>query len=171
MIAAGRRPAARLDLRGLTAAEKALRKACRVAINRAARPVKARVVANAQAIKRRGLLAKSIRIKAKLYGTDNHVLVVGPSMRFSRAAGKTRGKRGAAGRDASGRHRKATGAVAPEKRRHVPWRYAGVISSPRAGRRFRPWLRDAHAATAGQYLRDVRREVARELARALGRGG
>jgi hypothetical protein len=56
-----------------------LRKATRIGINRAASPVKASVVSHAEAVKRYGFLAKSIRIRLRSYPADRFVAVIGPS--------------------------------------------------------------------------------------------
>lgn len=126
-----------LDLRNLTALERRHRAVTKRAINRAARPVRAAVVAQAENIKRFGFLAKSIRQKSKVYSKDSHVLVVGPSMRYERKKGKiSRGPRKG------------------QPRIYAPWRYSNVITSPKSNK-YRPWLKNAFHATSERYLQPV----------------
>lgn len=144
-----------LDLSPLERAEKRLRLACRKAIQRAARPVVQRVKQNAEGIKRYGFLAKSIRQKVTIKGsTDNHLLVVGPSMKFSRAVPRVKGQKRQLGKDG-------------KPKRIIPYLYALILSSEKSGKRFRPWLRDAHSACREQYIRDAKRETWSELKSAM----
>src|SRR5262245_63377249 len=74
-------------------AKSGLRRASKIGLNRAASPVKASVVSHANAVKRYGFLAKSIRIRLRIYPSDRYVAVVGPSMNYARTKGKRkRGK-------------------------------------------------------------------------------
>ena len=61
------------------------RKATRIALNRAAVGMRNAVVTYAQAIARWGFLAKSQRIKVKLYDSGKAVVVIGPGSKFARA--------------------------------------------------------------------------------------
>lgn len=131
-----------------------LRKALRIAGNRAAAKVKASEVRTAEAVKLFGLLAKSIRIRVKVYGAfgERFVSIVGPSSKFKRNRGKyTRGKRKG------------------QPRVKQPSRYAHLLERGTGRSRPRPWLKPAYDESAGRYLEDVRREVAAEIEKELTR--
>lgn len=129
-----------------------IRKAMRIGVNRAASPVKASVVAHAEAVKRYGFLAKAIRIRTRVYPADRYVAVVGPSTRYVRQKGKyTRGpKKG-------------------QPRVSRPSKYAHLVESGTKRSQAKPWLKPAHAATAGRFLDQVGREVGREIELELAR--
>jgi hypothetical protein len=141
----------RLDLAGFRALPEAtVRKAVRIAVSGAAAPVKARAAANAQAVARTGAMAKSLRIKVKLYPSLKFVAVVGPSMKFQR-----------------GRKRITRGPLKGQVRKDRPWRY--VVPLERGTRRStaRPFLGPAHAAGWPQFQALVVARVRAELLAAL----
>ncbi len=146
---------ARVDL-DLTPAEGlrkgGIRKATRIGISRAASPVKAAVVSHATAVKKFGYLAKAIRIRLKVYPADKFVAVIGPSTKYTRTKGKyTRGKRKG------------------EKRVYRPSKYAHLVESGTRRSQARPWLKPAHAESAGRFLATAAAEVGREIELELSR--
>jgi HK97 gp10 family phage protein len=120
-----------------------IRKAVRIAANRAAAPVKAVMVANAERIKDRGGIAKSIRIRVKIYG-DRFVTIIGPSRSYKRSAG--RGK--------------------PKK---VPASYAHLVERGTKRTKPKPFVRPTLAATKDQFYAAASREVGIEIAKELDR--
>ncbi|VTU02777.1 : HK97-gp10_like [Gemmataceae bacterium] len=129
-----------------------LRKALRIGLNRAASPVKAAVVSNAEAVKRYGFLAKAIRIRTKVYPADKFVAVIGPSSKFVRQKGKfKKGKR-------KGQPKKA-----------IPAKYAHLVERGTKRSRAQPFLGKAHAETAARFLDQVGAEVGREIEQELAR--
>jgi len=133
-------------------ARKGLRRATRIGVSRAASPVKGSVVSHANAVRRYGYLAKSIRIRLQSYPSDRFVAVVGPKMNYFRTKGKY--KRG-----------KKKG----QPRRHRPAYYAHLVERGTKRSRAKPWLAPAHAESAGRFIDDARREVAKEIERELDR--
>jgi hypothetical protein len=131
-----------------------LQRATKVGLNRAASPVKATVVSHAQAVARFAFLAKSIRIRTRVYPADRFVAVIGPSRSYQRFKGTyTRGPR------------------AGQRRRHVPANYAHLVESGTRRSVARPWLRPAHAAAAPRFLAQVSAEIRAEVGRELARRG
>jgi HK97 gp10 family phage protein len=127
-----------------------IRKACKIGLNRAAAPVKASVVSHAEAIRRFGFLAKSIRIRSKVYHGDKFVAVIGPASKFVRGRGKfKKGKRKG------------------EAKRFIPSKYAHLVERGTKTSRPNPFLKPAHAATSGQFLRSVGVEIGREIEQEL----
>jgi len=133
-------------------AKNGLRRATRIGLNRAAAPVKASVVSHANAVKRYGFLAKSIRIRLRIYPSDRYVAVVGPSMNYVRTKGK-----------------KKRGKYKGSPRRHRPAYYAHLVERGTKRSRAKPWLKPAHAESAGRFIEDARREVGKEIERELDR--
>lgn len=140
----------------LTAAQQlhayGIRKAIRIAVNRASAPVKAAEVAAAEGIARYGFTAKSIRIRVKVYPGDRFVSVVGTSRAFKRTKGKyKRGKRKG------------------EKRLIIPANYAWLVERGTKHARAKPWLKSAAEASLPQYqanvIEGVRTEIEAQLAR------
>lgn len=130
-----------------------LRRALKIGLNRAASPVKAAVVAHAEAVRRFGYLAKSIRIRTRVYPADRFVAVIGPSVKVVRKRGKiTRGPR------------------AGQARVYKPSKYAHLVERGTSRSRPRPWLGPAHQETAARFLRSVGAEVGREIMNQLDRG-
>lgn len=128
------------------------RKATRIGLNRAAAPVKAAVVSEAQAVARFGYLAKSIRIRLREYPPDKWVSVIGPSAAFSRTKGKfKKGKR-------KGQPRKV-----------IPAKYAHLVNKGTKRSKPRPFLVKAHRRTAAGFVRDAAAEVGKEIAAELAR--
>ena len=129
-----------------------LRKAMRVGLNRALSPVKASVVAHAEAVKRYGFLAKAIRIRTRTYPADRFVGVVGPSTKYVRTKGTyKRGKRKG------------------EKRKHVPANYAHLVQGGTKRSKAKPWLSLAQAETAARFVEQVGVEIGREIELELAR--
>lgn len=133
-----------------------IRKAMKIGMNRAAAPVKASVVSHAEAIRRYGFLAKSIRIKLRAYPADRFVAVIGPASKFKAGRGKfKKGKR------------------VGQPRKFVPSKYAHLVERGTKTSRAHPFLAPAHAATSGTFLRtvgvEIGREIEQELARRAGR--
>ncbi|VTR95240.1 : HK97-gp10_like [Gemmata massiliana] len=123
-----------------------IRRATRIGLNRAASPVKASVEAHATAVKRFGYLAKSIRIRLRLYPADRFVAVVGPASKFTRTKGVyKRGKRKG------------------EKRLFKPSKYAHLVERGTRHSKAKPWLKPAHDATAARFLQVAGYEVGAEL--------
>lgn len=133
-------------------AKSGLRRATRIGLNRAASPVKAAVVSHAAAIKRFGFLARSIRIRLRIYPADRFVAVIGPSRKFVRVKGKyTRGKRKG------------------QPRLHIPAKVAHLVEKGTKRSRAKPWLQPAHDETAPRFLETAAREVGREIELELAR--
>lgn len=135
-----------------------LRKALRIGINRAASPVKGSVVSHAEGRRRYGFLAKSIRIRLRVYPADRFAAVIGPSTKYVRTRGKFK-----------------SGKRAGQKKKHVPAKYAHLVERGTKFARPRPWLKPAFDATAPRFLdqcgREIWREIQQELARRAMKGG
>jgi hypothetical protein len=142
-----------LDMRPADGLRKGgIRKALRIGLNRASAPVKASVVSHAEAVKRYGFLAKSIRIKLKGYPADKFVSVIGPSTKFTRTKGKfTKGKREG------------------QPRLSRPSKYAHLVERGTKRSLPKPWLAPAHAESAGRFLMNAAAEVGREVEAELNR--
>jgi hypothetical protein len=144
----------KIDLRPADALRRSgLRKATRIGLSRALRPVKGAVVSHAEQVRETGALAKSIRIKLKGYPSDRWVAVIGPSTAYKRS------KRGKITR----------GPNKGGKRVVVPARYAALLERGTSRSRPRPWLRPAYDASVHRFLADAGREVGREIALELAR--
>lgn len=130
-----------------------LRKAIRIAVNRASRIVKDSTISHANAIKRYGFIAKSIRIRVKVYKEFRYVSIIGTSTKFTRTKGKF--KRG----PNKGKPRKIT-----------PARYAHLVEGGTQRSKAKPWLAPAKDDSAAAYFQEValqvKREIELELARA-----
>ncbi|MDY3558121.1 hypothetical protein R5W23_000842 [Gemmata sp. JC673] len=130
-----------------------IRKAIRIAANRASAPVKASVVNNAERIKLLGVTAKSIRIKVKVYPGDKYVSIVGTASKFKR----------------KGRKKITRGPLKGQKRTIQPSKYAHLVEWGTKRSKAKPWLKPAKEESAGRYIEDVRREVEKEIAAELAR--
>lgn len=154
-----------LDLGGINAARAALSPlATRMALNKAAAPVKAAVVRHAEAIARYGFLARSIRIKVKVYdGRGNAtarskagtgVTIIGPSASFSRVI----------------RGRKTRGPLKGQPRGKArPAKYGHLVERGTVRSRPRPFLAPALAGTAWRFIAGVRESHAGSIRDALRR--
>lgn len=143
----------KLDLTpGEQLAKSGLRRATRIGLSRAASPVKGSVVSHANSVRRFGFLAKSIRIRLRIYPSERYVAVVGPSMNFIRTKGKYK----------RGKHK-------GQPRRHRPAYYAHLVERGTKRSRARPWLAPAHAESASGFIENARREVGAEITRELDR--
>lgn len=140
-----------LDMRPAEGLRKGgIRRAMRIGMSRAASPVKASVVAHAEAIRRYGFLAKSIRIKLRSYPAERFVAVIGPASKFKAGRGKfKKGKR------------------AGQPRKFVPSKYAHLVERGTKTSRARPFLEPAQKATSGAFLRRVGVEIGREIEQEL----
>lgn len=137
-----------LDLAALDAKQKGFRTALKIAGNRAAKPVRERVKAEAESIGRFGFLAKSIGTKTRSYSASNLVSVVGPKMSFTRMKGTyTRGPRKG------------------EKRRHIPYLYSWLVDRGTKRSRKFGFLAKAFTSTGHNYGPDLAAAIAVELAK------
>ena len=149
-------PTVTLDLRGAEQLGKSgLRKAFRIAINRAASPVKAAEVSQADTIARYRFLARSIRIRLRVYPNDRFFAVIGPKSKFEGARGKfKRGKR-------KGQPRKIK-----------PAKYAHLVNKGTKRSKGRHWLEKAYAASVQRFystvIAEIRAEILRQLAAQTG---
>lgn len=134
-----------LDLPDLSKLKGKMKGAVLRGTNRAGKPVRAAVIANAEKIKRYGFLAKSIGNKARVY-PNAITLVIGPKMSFSRLKGKYK-----------------IGTKAGQKKRHVPYLYSWIVE--RGSKRSTPkrFLLRAWEAHQAEFMANVRREIAEEL--------
>lgn len=141
-----------LDLDKFGKLKNKAKRAVIIGANRAAKPVRAAVEANALAIARRGFTAKSVGTKTRFYaGAKSVVTIIGPKMSFTRSAGKfTRGPR-------KGETKKA-----------IPYLYAWLIEKGTVRSKARPFLGPALDARGPAYRAAVVAEVGAELAKALG---
>lgn len=141
-----------LDLENYKQLPPKLRRAVIIGCNRAAKPVKAAMISNAEKIARHGFTAKSIGTKTQFNAKRGSVVtVIGTKMSFTRTKGKyTRGPR-------IGTPRKFT-----------PWRTGRLVESGTFRTMPEPWLKPAFDATAQTFLETARREVAAEMAKVLG---
>lgn len=124
----------------------AVRMALRQGINKAAAPVKAAVVSGAERIKLRGFIAKSIRIKVKMYDQSTKwVAVIGPGSKFSRArpGKKPKGK---------------------PRQRIFPAHYAHFTEKGTGRMNPKPFLKPALDATRGRFLEAIRINMKEKLA-------
>lgn len=129
-----------------------LRKATRIGINRAASPVKAAVVAQAEAVRRFGFMAKAVRIRLRTYPADRFVAVIGPASKVVRTKGKfKKGKR-------KGQPKKI-----------IPAKYAHLVNAGTVRSKATHWLDRAHAQSAPRFLATVGAEVGREVELELAR--
>lgn len=129
-----------------------IRKAMRIAVNRAAAGMKAAVVAEAQRIADTGALAKSARIKVKIYRQFTMVAMVGPARGFTRSGGKVK-----------------TGKNKGKKRLIRPGRYAHLVEHGTRRTRAKPFIKPAELKSVPQFRRTVTQEIAREIEKELGR--
>ncbi len=151
-----------LDLTALMKLRKGARRAVFKAAGRAAKPVRAAVIARAEAIRRYGFLAKSIGTKTRTYPGGRIVSVVGPKMKFSRITPK----KGKSGRDAAtGRF---TAGASREGQRHVPYLYSWLLEKGTKRSRKKPFLKPAWDAEGAGYRGRLLREIDRELAALTG---
>jgi HK97 gp10 family phage protein len=135
-----------------------IRKAMRIAVNRAAAGMKAAVVAEAQRIALTGATAKSARIKVKVYRQFTFVTLVGPARGFTMKGAKiTRG-------------RKAKVPFRRGLRKEIrPGRYAHLVEFGTKRSKAKPFILRAERASAPQFRRTVTQEIAREIEKELGR--
>lgn len=130
------------------------RKATRIGLNRASAPVKAAVVSEAEAIKRFGFTAKSIRIRLREYPPDRWASIIGPSTKFTRTKGRyKRGKRKG------------------QPRKHTPANVAHLVERGTKHAKGKHFLKKAHAKTARAFVRQAEAEVGREILAELERTG
>lgn len=139
-----------LELKG-----KGVRTAIRIGVNRAAKPVKAAYVAEAQAIARYGFLGKSVGTKQQTYRDGLvTVAVIGPKRSYVRTKGSyTRGKK------------------AGEKRRIRPANYARIVDQGTGRSRARKFASNAMARAGAQYPDAAAREIKAEIEKILPTGG
>ncbi|HEX4606628.1 MAG TPA: hypothetical protein VH092_00325 [Urbifossiella sp.] len=127
-----------------------LRKATRIGLNRASAPVKASVVSHAEAVRRYGFLAKSIRIRLRSYPADRFVAVIGPSTAVVRKKGKyTRGKKKG------------------QPKLIKPSKYACLVEKGTKHSKAKPWLKPAYDETAAKFIASVGVEIGREVDKEL----
>ncbi len=133
-------------------AKAGIKKATRIGLNRASAPVKAAVVSEAEAIRRFGFLAKSIRIRVRNYGPDRWVSIVGPGLKFTR----TRGKR-------------KRGKNKGQPIRHTPANVAHLVEKGTKHSKGRGFLKKAHAGTGKRFTVQAAAEVGKEIEAELAR--
>lgn len=121
--------------------------ALRIAINRAAKPVKNAVKSAAEGIALRGYTAKSIGTKTKVYnGGSSVVVVIGPKRSYSRTKGSyTRGKRKG------------------EKRVFVPAKVAQFVEKGTGRSRKRPFLKPALDSAGSEFKDRLAAEIKAEI--------
>ncbi|QEL18532.1 hypothetical protein [Limnoglobus roseus] len=137
-----------LDLAPLDGMRKGVKLALKIAGNRAAKPIRERVIAEATSIQRYGFLAASIGTKTQSYKPTNIVSVVGPKMSFTRTRGTY--KRGP---------RKG------QKRKHIPYLYSWLVDKGTKRSRKFGFLDKAYNSAAGNYAADLTKAFADELAK------
>lgn len=116
-------------------------KIMRIAINKAAAPVKAAVIAHAP--RGKGSLSKAMIIKVKFYKTgDVWIAVIGASSKFSRSIGRGKG-------------------------RVFPSKYARLVEVGTKYRKATPYLKPSLAATQEKYIADMTDSIRDQLAVAL----
>lgn len=126
-------------------------KAVTIAMNRAAKPVRTRVISEAGRIARFGFTQKSIGTKlSKWKAADRVLAIIGPKMSFSRNRGKRK-----------------SGPNAGKPIKHVPWRYARFLVRGTRYARPRDYLSPAYEAEGPGFEKRLTREIARELAKLL----
>lgn len=141
-----------------------IRKAIRIANNRAARGLKEATTAAAEKVKLTGTLAKSQKIKVKLYGATGAkaVTIVGPGRNYTRKGATI--KRGRKSKSPFRRGLKKT---------IRPGRYAHIVEGGSKRSKARPWKKPAEAAALPRFkaevVAEIKREIDKELA-AQGRG-
>lgn len=140
-----------LDLTKFDHLKKNIKRAVIIGCNRAAKPVRAAVIANAQGISRHGFLAKSIGTKTRFYPSKAIVTVIGPKMSFARTKGKF-----------------ARGPRAGQTRRHVPYLYSWLLEKGTKRSAAKPFLKPAWDTEGPGYLRRVAAEIEAEVAKLLG---
>jgi HK97 gp10 family phage protein len=142
-----------IDISGLMElSEKGVRRALKIALNRAASPVKAAVVSAAAGIANRGYLSKSIRIKTKVYDSGAAVAIIGPSRNYVRTKGTiSRGPR--------------KGQV----RRFIPANYGTLTERGTSRSAARPFLSPALGSTQAQFQSVVQEEINREIQKVASR--
>lgn len=129
-----------------------LRKATRIGINRAAAPVKAEVVGQADAVKLRGYTGKAIRIRVRMYPNDRAAAIVGPSTKYTRKKGKfKRGKRKG------------------EPRVFKPSKYAHLSNAGTRRSRALHWLDKANDVAGPRFVNSVGGEILGEIDKQLAR--
>jgi hypothetical protein len=143
----------RLDAEGLKQLKGKRRTAVYRAVNRAAKPVKEAVIANASKLKRTGALAKAIGTKTRIYA-GGVVTVIGPKMSFKRRT-KTKKKGPNKGTRSNIR----------------PYLYANLLEKGTIRAAAKPFLEPAWDAHGPGYMRRVRAEIAAELAAVMQSGG
>jgi hypothetical protein len=135
-----------------------LRKAMRIAINRAAAGIKTVVESNAAKVSTRtGTLAKAQRIKVKVYRQFTHVAIIGPARNFKRAGKKiTRGRK----------------TRVPFRRglRHTirPGRYAHLVERGTKRSKASPFIKPSESAIP-RFRDEAARAIAREIEKELSR--
>ena len=131
-----------LDLANMTFVKGSIQnKIMRIAINKAASPVKAAVIQHAP--RGNGSLSKAMIIKVKYYKTgDVWIAVVGASSKYSRAIGRGKG-------------------------RVFPSRYARLVEVGTKYRKATPYLMPALTATQAGYITAMTDSIRDQLAAAL----
>lgn len=136
-----------------------IRKALRIAVNRAARLIKDATTTEAERIADTGTLAKSQRIKVKVYREFTMVTIVGPARNFTR-----QGKKLTRGRKVRVPFRRGL------KRLIRPGRYAHIAERGSKRSKAVPWKGPAEAKSVPRFQREVTAEIAREITKELSRG-
>lgn len=128
-----------------------LNRATIIAVNRASKPVRLRVVSDAERYRRYGFLAKSIGTKVQKYMQRGTVLsVIGPKMSYSRTKGKYK-----------------SGPNAGKPKRHVPFKYAPLLIHGTKNFPPKDFLTPAMTAHGHLFQARVAQEIAREISKLL----
>lgn len=131
--------------------DKRVRKALKIGINRAAKPVRAQVKAEAERIALQGFTAKSIGTRQKVYrGGVVVVVVIGPRRKYTRTKGRyTRGRRKG------------------EKKVFRPAAVAHLVEKGTARSKPQPFLVPALEKTSGNYQKSLAAEIKAELEKSM----
>lgn len=141
---------AEVDLAPLIALKgKGSRIALRKAINRAAKPVRLAMIAEAERIARFGFTAKSIGTVTKVY-RDRVIVVIGPKRKYSRTKGKFK-----------------TGPRAGQAKKFQPARYTKNVEKGTKYARPNPFVLPTLRKTAGEFQARLAAEVQAEFAAML----
>jgi HK97 gp10 family phage protein len=140
-----------VDLRPLLALKgRRTRLAVKIGIQRAAKPVRAEVTANAERIKWRGFIAKSIGTRVKQY-RDAVTVIIGPKTKVKRSIRRRR--KGEAARFV------------------FPSRYAPLVEKGTKRSRKKPFLEPALDSTQDEYMRTCAAEIEAEIRKTLAANG
>ena len=136
-----------VDLAPLTAMTKGLKVALIISANRAAKPVRQAVIANAEAKSLYGFLGRSIGTKTRVYGTARIVTIIGPKMSFSRTKGTY-----------------SRGPNKGQRRRRTPYLYGFLVERGTSRSKPKPFLEPAMAAQGGEFSKTLAESLRTELA-------